>query len=304
MTHGVQNMDASGRDSYPALAPASTQAQIVSGRGDHVSQHFGQITPSEERVPSSSKAPPAQAPPSQETRGQDPSKLSNEQRARNAANTRHSRSRNAKQQQRADHADPTEAKSEDGQKPGKSLHVQREKNRVAAAKCRAKKKSANEHQAEMASQFSSTNNVLTKEIRDLKNQKAEFQNLLLAHRAGVCACHGIHDYNYGQAQRLVSNARRQVVETSSSSPSQTSLTSNHSPLSEGSGTMFHGSSMDLSADGMGIHPRAGSFDDPMSYAFNQNGDPDTLHTTSGDPLMHREFAEFLQSSPGSRAGFA
>lgn len=281
-----------------APEPRSAQSRIVDSRKDQVSQQFGQITPPEENGIGPFKTPGQ----SQQSSVQEPSKLSNEQRARNAANTRHSRTKNAKSKsdQKDDNSD-----GEATQKQGKNITLQREKNRVAAAKCRAKKKTANEQQEELASQFGSTNNYLTREIRELKNQKTELQNYLLAHRPGVCECHGIHDYNFGQAQRLVLNARRHVLEPDLS-PSRESVLTGQSPGSETSG-MFSAQENASTTASMGMPSRHPSFQDPMAYTFahgiqgeSQIGD---LGTRTGQ-LMAQEFADFLQSSPGGRAGFS
>lgn len=278
--------------------PRSSQKKIVESRKDHVSQQFGQITPPEENGSGPFKAPNevSQGP------SQEPNKLSNEQRARNAANTRHSRTKNAKSKSDQKDAD---SDGEASQKQGKNITLQREKNRVAAAKCRAKKKSANEQQEELASQYGSTNNYLTREIRELKNQKTELQNYLLAHRPGVCECHGIHDYNFGQAQRLVLNARRHVLEPELS-PSRESMLSGQSPGSEASG-MFSGQENASTSASMGMPSRHPSFQNSMAYAFAQGVQGESqvgdIGTRSGQ-LMAQEFADFLQSSPGGRAGFS
>lgn len=290
-------LSVAGRAGIPE--PRSSQSRIVDSRKNHVSQQFGQITPPDENGTDPFKAPKEGAASSVN----EPSKLSNEQRARNAANTRHSRTKNAKSKpdQKDENSD-----GDNSQKQGKNITVQREKNRIAAAKCRAKKKSANEHQEELASQYGSTNNYLTREIRELKNQKTELQNYLLAHRPGVCECHGIHDYNFGQAQRLVLNARRHVIEPDLS-PTRESVLSTQSPGSDASG-MFPAPESVSTTAGIGLTSRHPSFQDEMAFNFAQGLHVESpqvanLRTRAGQ-LMSQEFSEFLQSSPGGRAGFS
>lgn len=294
------------RDYHSPVDPPSKQSSIVSSRSGQVTHLYGQITPPEESVPQAFKVPSTKQSDASHSQSQDSGKLSNEQRARNAANTRHSRTRSTKRKlsKGEDVTSDTETQKQ------KNLNVQREKNRVAAAKCRAKKKSANEQQEEMASEFGTTNSFLTREIRELKNQRTELQNYLLAHRPGVCECHGIHDYNMGQAQRLVLNARRQVAVPAPSSPSQDSNLSGRSSISDPAGTMFPQPSPMMPSDAMAMHSRAQSFNSPMNFGFNnpmsnQAGMQGAYANQDARQEMHREFAEFLQSSPGGgRAGFS
>lgn len=299
----TQNFDFGARSSVPELR--STQSNIVNSRSNQVSQHFGQITPPHDDLSEPVKAHSSKPSQSQQHRGQENGKLTNEQRARNAANTRHSRSKNTKKRSEQNRNDSDD---EGTQKQGKNITLQREKNRVAAAKCRAKKKSANEEREELANEYGATNNFLTREIRDLKNQKKELQNFLLAHRPGVCDCHGIHDYNFGQAQRLVLNARRHGVEPTSS-PSLESAFSTQSSGSEASAAgMLSAQNRVSPPETLGMPSRRPSFSGPMNYAFSQNTNPETMQTANttarGGQHMSHEFAEFLQSSPGGRAGFS
>lgn len=88
----------------------------------------------------------------------------------------------------------------------KNAMSRREQNRIAAAKCRAKRKSEDHELYEMVNHYRAENQFLVREIRGLKVQKTDLQNAMLAHVPGVCSCRVIHEYNFKQAQKIVLDA--------------------------------------------------------------------------------------------------
>ena len=178
----------------------SALSNIVGSR-DQVVEKFGQITPPEEDK-SDSFADSLSRDASESKRKHeedDIGKQNRMQRARNAANKRHSKSKTA----RRDSTHGVESDGPDSVKgQGKSTNVQRKKNRLAAAKCRAKKKATLEDIQETHREGSQLNSYLHCEMRELRDQKAFLWNSLLQHEPGVCQCHAIHRFNFVQAQQL------------------------------------------------------------------------------------------------------
>ena len=284
------------------VPPPSGMSDIVNSRSNRVDQHFGQITPPEDRFEkmSSQSGKMQLAPQSYE---EDAGKLSREQRARNAANTRHSKTK--KVRKASERSSASDENEEDGDKPNKSLTVQREKNRVAAAKCRAKKKAGNENKEAEAREICAQHNYLTRELRDLKNEATSLKSQLLSHRPGLCECHGIHHYNAMQAQKLVFEAGGQHQHQHSiSSPSEASVQSSYSNGSNAPGRPY---SNPRSTDGQhGGSSRQQSISGPsMNQNFGRSDMMPSPHMAAqGRQHMSHEFADFLHSSPGGRAGFA
>ena len=241
---GMPNVDPSQVWHSPNLAPngfgADVQIQqqplrksglssIVNSR-NQVVEHFGQITPPEDDDKPDSYAEPSSREVSDAKRKHEEEDIAKEnrtQRARNAANKRHSKSKTARRDSTND-ADSDGADSLKGQ--GKSTNVQREKNRLAAAKCRAKKKATSEDMQETHREGSKQNSYLHREMRELRDQKAFLRNSLLQHEPGVCQCHAIHRFNFNQAQQLAMGVGAMIGQPMS--PSQESVGSGMTPGSD------------------------------------------------------------------------
>ena len=83
--------------------------------------------------------------------------------------------------------------------PGQRQTAYREKNRVAAAKCRAKKKTQNDSLLERDRRESHLNRALKRDLMHLRNVLAELKGHTLLHDPEVCRCRGIHEYSRRQA---------------------------------------------------------------------------------------------------------
>jgi hypothetical protein len=276
----------------------------VSSR-DQVVEKFGQITPPEEDKPESVADSSSRELPHSKRKHEveDIAKQNRTQRARNAANKRHSKSQAARRDSTHDvESDGTE--SVKGQ--SKSTNVQREKNRLAAAKCRAKKKANSEDMQETHREGSQQNSYLQREMRALRDQKAFLRNSLLQHEPGVCQCHAIHRFNFAQAQQLAMGVGAMIGHPLSHS--QESADSAITPGSDGSLGMHGGA------------PRQGGMPRRMSMSsrpqsFNTGSNFNTGHmnrpeaypvpSISPDHSGPGQFADFLHSSPnGGRGGFS
>lgn len=97
-----------------------------------------------------------------------------------------------------------ETKAEDNSKDDqtKATSVQREKNRIAAAKCRTKKKATSEKMQDVHREGARTNYYLQREVRELRDQKAFLRNALLCHEPGMCQCNAVHRFNMALAQQV------------------------------------------------------------------------------------------------------
>ena len=180
------------------------QAEILAGRTSSASYQYGQVTPpndnspvdfgesSEQRnVPDSAEAPRLSA---------------TSERARNAANQRHAKAKKA----RKDSARSRKSDSpidEDGEEVDGKREKYREKNRVAASKCRAKKKTHTEKLEESARQITATNNRLRAEERELRDIFSSLRHMALAHDSTQgCNCSAIHMYNNQRANEAARTA--------------------------------------------------------------------------------------------------
>nr|OQO30932.1 hypothetical protein B0A51_04159 [Rachicladosporium sp. CCFEE 5018] len=116
-------------------------------------------------------------------------------RARNAAMQRHSKS---KKQRRDSQVSRISCASNDSQGDDKKEKY-REKNRLAAAKCRAKKKNDIEGVEDRYRNLSAMNSALKKQVQDLRGELTNLRTHALDHQS--CNCR-IANYNVNQAQKV------------------------------------------------------------------------------------------------------
>jgi hypothetical protein len=281
-------------------APKSAQGEIVRSR-IQVEEQFGQITPPDDDTNSFGAPSPMNPAESKRKVQEDIAKKNRTQRARNAANTRHSKSKAARRD--STHEGESDV-GEDAKGQNKSTNMQREKNRLAAAKCRAKKKATSEDMQENHREGSKQNSYLHREVRELRDQKAFLRNTLLQHEPGVCQCHAIHRFNFAQAQQLAMGVGAMISQPLS--PSQESAGSALTPGSDGSlggGPQTRG--------GMPGRPnmpsRLQSVSNGSNFNIDQVGGPETYPAPLMSPgqSIPGQFADFIHSSPnGGRAGFS
>ncbi|TKA82215.1 hypothetical protein B0A55_07510 [Friedmanniomyces simplex] len=121
----------------PVSLPPTTQSRIAQGRSDSVAERYGQITPPES-TPLQKGGHKSSA--SSSKSGQT-TNLVRSGRARHAANQRHAKSKQPRQirEERAG-SKSGESVEEDEEDVETKKEKYREKNRIAAAKCRVKKK--------------------------------------------------------------------------------------------------------------------------------------------------------------------
>lgn len=121
-------------------------------------------------------------------------------RARHAANQRHKRSRESrKDSHRTDISSEEPPSTQDIKASNKQLKV-REKNKVAAAKCRSRHRKQVQNIESKCNHLSAANGELKKQIRGLSGELNDLRSLALNHQA--CNCQ-IATYNYHQAKKVV-----------------------------------------------------------------------------------------------------
>ena len=289
------------------LSPYSAQNEIVKSRHDRVSQQFGQITPPDEHTPESVAAPSSIGPGSTSSPDVDVVKLSRSQRARNAANKRHSKTKKAKKDSGQDQGTDNDGRDK---AQSKDTNVEREKNRTAAAKCRAKKKFNLEEMQNSYHEGARRNSFLHREMRALRDYKVFLRNSLLQHEPGKCNCNAIHCFNLAQsqAQQLALGVGATLIGPRMS-PSRDGASSVYTPGSCWFACRtYPGPSPSAPAGGPNMLSRTtSSFGSPLNYAFAPNTAPCVVPTPTklaqDGPQMSHQFADVLQDSPNERAGF-
>ena len=176
-------------DQYSSATPQSRQSSIINERSGGLGQQLGQIIP-----PTFKRTSPAR-----QSQDEDIVKRNRKQRARNAANKRHSKSKHAKM----GCGEGGSAGVEDGKEATcPKLERFREKNRAAAAKCRAKKKNHTEDLETKYRQESATNTYLKRQERALRNILTFLRSCSLQHGPSRCDCKSLDLYNIRQAQNI------------------------------------------------------------------------------------------------------
>lgn len=281
--------------------PPSLQTGIVKGRGGNVAEKYGQITPPDNTPPSEASDGKSSTASSQAGRVK---KLDRSERARNAANQRHAKAKKARQD-RADSQDDVAQGSDSEGSIGGKREKYREKNRLAAAKCRAKKKTNVETLEDHHRELSATNSFLRRQERQLRDELSMVRTLALQHgpSAQGCRCANLHAYNQRKANEIAYG----YPSVSSPSDFGSSLASpSVDPM--GRTQSLPGSAPASMAD---MFSRHHSFAAPPSsnFAFAQVTTPQDMAMTStasasNDDNQQQNFSSFLHNSPGGRAGFA
>jgi hypothetical protein len=127
-------------------------------------------------------------------------------RARYAANQRHSKAQKARHDS-AQNETPNEADARAAER--KQRH--REKNKVAAAKCRSRQRKQVQTIQEKGARLGEKNAELKAMIQELRGELNELRSMALGHQE--CNCH-VARYNHGQAERVVAEYRETCLTNS------------------------------------------------------------------------------------------
>ncbi|WPH01939.1 Hypothetical protein R9X50_00479300 [Acrodontium crateriforme] len=185
-----------------APLPSSSQRDIVRQHAS-TSQQFGQITPENSNTPED-LVDDGQS----KTQAADTGKLSRSAKARKAANQRHSMSKRGGKSRQGSHSSANDVNSvQDEEEDDDKREKYRERNRVAAAKCRAKKKQSVGGLEEKHREEQATNSFLKRQVMSLRDELSVMRTEALAHdsRDARCTCEGIHQYNHRKAMELTMN---------------------------------------------------------------------------------------------------
>lgn len=305
------------------VSPEFTQAQI-SKPSPTVAEQFGHITPPDDDISSrgglgftinkafrgpvaSVESPVVPCPVLLPNKA---SISSRSERARNAANHRHSRSKPLKRES-VSTVDGGSEPEENGE-PDHKREKYREKNRVAAAKCRAKKKMNSDHLEGSARETERENTRLKLEERKLRDELTRLKEISLAHHAGGCKCASIHAYNTNQALRTAQGATGALNSFGMASPCSGSSDSPTPFAFNGFGSTMNGGESFRSSINQpeGAHHYTGHQQlDPQQLGMMHmlmNGDDGGMHDDASAFMSHelhsdfhtadgQSFAEYLQT---------
>ncbi|KAI7638330.1 hypothetical protein KC343_g147 [Hortaea werneckii] len=178
-----------------AYLSGSEQSGITQQRSN-VAQHFGQITPPDD----STEFETPNSRPRLLMLDDVALKMNKSQRARNAANKRRAKSKKAREN--ALRKDSGQDVAGDGEEDAEDKREKyRQKNRLAAAKCRAKQKQGNEGLSERFSRLKADNAFMKQENRALRNE-SKLRLEALSHNPNACYCHNVHCYNVYKAREV------------------------------------------------------------------------------------------------------
>jgi hypothetical protein len=281
--------------------PPSYQSRIVNARSDSAVEKFGQVTPPDQTPPDLGGGKSGA-----EVPGTKAKKLDKSERARNAAIQRHAKAKTAKQREaQKDAASSNMSASEDEAEDKREKY--REKNRLAAAKCRAKKKDNVEGLETKHRELSASHNYLKRAERELRDELSMLRTAALQHTpaSAGCMCDGLHNYNRQKANEVAYGFG--VPSPSLNSPSDGGVSQMASPNAFGAMGRHNSVPGPQPDSGLQMFGRPQSFSGPTHHGGFASAtgpgamDPDV--TASGG-LDQQSFANFLQSSPGGRAGFS
>jgi len=302
------NLDHFSMRANGARPPSGSRNGVMQKRNSSVVRNFGQITPPDDTPPTelsghkrktsatSDEAPVART-----------QKMDKSERARNAAIQRHSKSKKEREKRKDSKQGIGSERSGEDEVEGKREKY-REKNRLAAAKCRAKKKDNVEDLEERHRGLAAQNNWMRRQERELRDDLTRWRTLALTHAPESCHCQDVHHYNNRKASELAMGWSQPIA----SSPSDSMGSGSTAPSPGDFGTMTRHPSLSCApAHGMMQVPAQQSFASPSNYAFASVSTPLTMQgmqalTQTAPPTDNptHAFSSFLQSSPGGRAGFS
>ncbi|KAK4554423.1 hypothetical protein LTR86_008631 [Recurvomyces mirabilis] len=280
--------------------PTSNQSDIVNARSSSAVERYGQVTPPDNTpVDVDGQKQQGVGPPT--AKG---AKLNKSERARNAANQRHSKARIEREAKVAKvKAGSEEPSADSGVDTGDKRDKYREKNRLAAAKCRAKKKESVGGLEVQNREMGRVNRQLKEEERRLRDELSMLRTEALQHAPGAagCMCGDLHQYNRNKASQVVYGLHGPMT----SSPSEDMMSNATSP--DAFGPMSRHNSMPGSNMHMAVQllnqQRPQSFSGPSGMNFVPMNDVEALrHAASASD--QQSFANFIRNPADRRAGFS
>ena len=254
-----------------ALSPIPLQK---SGRDSVAEHHLGLFTPPDDDTTTSAvKSEPGVS------TTDFPAKLDKSQRARNAANQRHAKAKKKRPSDEAAVASSDLAFSGDDVEDKREKY--REKNRLAAAKCRSKKKNNTEVLEEQHRELCAANSYAKRQERALRDELTRLRTMALNHSPAIegCHCTGLHVYNARKAHDVASGwnqAGESIVSPShgsdpstviSPTPFDYSLRPSVSAVTTPAGSRSGGARTYSEDSGYGIARKGRSMHKPATFAL-------------------------------------
>ncbi|KAK1809361.1 hypothetical protein LTR12_016275 [Friedmanniomyces endolithicus] len=185
----------------PNFLPPAFATDIAVDSKDGTRKEFGLVTPPES-TPGKVDDRKSSTSSSQSIKVE---KLNKSERARNVANQRHAKTKQARQARETRGVSGSSEGAEDGEE-GVEVKKEkyREKNRIAAAKCRARKKGSVDGLEEDYRRLNAIHNFLTHELRELRDEFSALRTVALQHTSAtsVCGSAGLHEYNRRKASQV------------------------------------------------------------------------------------------------------
>lgn len=200
------------------LPSRGLQNHTLSKRGASAAQHYGQITHTNHTTPTEAFDRQSSAP-SHSGR----TEIDQLQRYRNAATQGHAKSKSAREAPLRKYcADPNAKGNADDVEDKQKRY--REKNRAAAARCRAKKQEDVKGLEERHRELYANNSYMKRVELVLRGQLTQLRTMALLHNGESCTCHDIHGYNFRKANKVALGWNQPVsslsgVGSSSNAPS-------------------------------------------------------------------------------------
>lgn len=191
-------------------SPASIQNNAVLSHGSGVLQYMGQITPPASGSPEDAVVEDGKRKDSAQdstTEIDSDNKLSkvDAERARTTIVSQQPRPRPTRQPSMPESVGSSNGEiSETASGSQNRARVHREKNRLAAAKCRQKKKVTNVVLKDMCDDLEVENTLMKRQERELRDQLSQLRTMALSHSSSAagCQCGSLHQYNQRQAQAM------------------------------------------------------------------------------------------------------
>ncbi|KAK3613097.1 hypothetical protein LTR22_028308 [Elasticomyces elasticus] len=184
----------------PISLPTTMQTTIAEVCSKSVAEQYGRITPPRSTSPPKGGHKSSAS----STRSGQATKLDRSERARHAANQRHARCKHSCHiQDEREGSKSTESVDEDEDVDNKKENY-REKNRIAAARCRAKKKDNTDDLEGRHRELQVSHNFLKREDRRLRDELSTLRILALQHSPDTtgCTCVDLHKYNRYKASEV------------------------------------------------------------------------------------------------------
>ncbi|KAK5137326.1 hypothetical protein LTR08_000296 [Meristemomyces frigidus] len=293
---GIESSPVSENDAHSNDPRAASLPQDISSqRRGAPANHHGQITPPDEDTveleirKSSAGVKKSQAP--------SVAKMDNSQRARNAANQRHAKTKEIRRVR--EDSKQLESASNSGEEMvvGSKREKYREKNRLAAAKCRMKKKDNVQELEERSREMSAENNFARIEMRQLRDELTCLRTMALHHAAHIqgCNCVALHAYNAKKAGELANEWS--LPATSSRSDSMDSV--EPSPASFDTAAEHHSVSSRHREHPGKLSSSSSSSSSSSNYEFMQRTASGTMPLTApvGDNSQY-SFSGYLRNATG------